>query len=107
MGRKETIPPSSLSYAIALPRAGRGEARAPLFRSLRSPAVVGFAESGGLRVVLRAEPAVRPGRRRIARASPQMIDADIAGDARANGKLALDAAIRRHGQLVRKQHRAD
>jgi hypothetical protein len=36
-----------------------------------------------------------------------MIDADLAGDAGAQGEFGLDAAAGRHGGIVRKKHRAD
>src|SRR5579863_9575673 len=70
------------------------------------PAIIRLAESGGLGVVFAAEPAVGAGQRRIAAADLQVIDADIAGDARAQGVLALDAAARRHRGLVGEDHLA-
>src|SRR6478672_13223190 len=36
-----------------------------------------------------------------------MVDAEIAGDACADGELALDVAADWHGQIVRKQHVSD
>ena len=71
------------------------------------PTIEGPAETCGLGIVLRAEPAVGLGGRRIARATLQMIDADIAGDAGAHREFALDAAIGRHREIFRKQRLAD
>src|SRR5437762_2044559 len=61
-----------------------------------SPTIVSFPEPGGLGVFLGTEPAIRFGQARITAARLQVIDADIAGDARAYRVLALDAAARRH-----------
>lgn len=66
-------------------------------------AVIRLAEAGRLGVVFGAEPAIRTRQRRIARASPKMIDAEIAGDTGAERVLAFDAATRRHGEVLRKQ----
>src|SRR4249919_1858324 len=68
------------------------------------PAIVGLAESGGLGIVLGTEPAIRASQRGVGAARLHMINADIAGDTRAQGKFALDAAARRHHRLARKQH---
>src|SRR5579864_3201141 len=69
-------------------------------------AIVGLAKAGGPGVVLRTEPAIRVGHRRIAAAGLQMIDADVAGDAGAKRIFALDAAARWHGGVLRKQRLA-
>src|SRR5258708_26499419 len=71
------------------------------------PAIIGPSEPGGLGIVLGAEPAIRFCQRGITAAPLQVIDADISGEAGAGGKLTLDAAIRRHRRLVRKQYRAN
>src|SRR5260370_14179631 len=69
------------------------------------PAIIGPSEPGGLGIVLGADPAIRFCQRGITAAPLQVIDADISGEAGAGGKLTLDAAIRRHRRLVRKQYR--
>src|SRR5271169_2326827 len=69
-------------------------------------AIIRLAKSGGLGIVLRAEPAIGAGQRRIAAANLQVINPDIAGDPRAKGILALDAATRRHRGFVGKYYLA-
>ena len=76
-------------------------------RFVDCPQLIRLAEAGGLRILLGAEPAIRLRHRRVAGASLQVIDADIAGDAGAHGELALDAAARRHRGILGEQHRAD
>src|SRR3974390_2331444 len=68
------------------------------------PAIIGLAKSGGLGVIFRTEPAVRPGQRRVTAARLYVVDADVAGDPRPQGVLALHAAARRHRRFVGKQH---
>ena len=70
-------------------------------------AIIGLAEAGGLRVVLRTEPALRIVQAGIGAASLQMIDADIAGEAGAGSELALDRASGRLRDIFGKQRGAD
>src|ERR1700756_3142788 len=70
-------------------------------------AIEGAAEAGCLGVVLGAESAVRTRQAGIAATALQVIDADISGEARPHRELALDAAARRHRQILRKQHGAN
>src|SRR5882724_9484487 len=60
------------------------------------PTIVRLAKSGGPGIVLGTEPAIRLRQRGITAACLQVINADIAGNACAQGKLAFDAASRRH-----------
>src|SRR5260221_13049448 len=62
-------------------------------------AIVGLAEPGALGVFLGTKPAVRSGGAGVTRAGLQMVDAEIAGDAGADGILALDAAAGRLDQF--------
>lgn len=68
---------------------------------------MGPAEPGGLRIFLGTKPAIRLGQSRVVAAPLQLVDADIAGDARAHGKLGLDAAPGRHGGMIGEQHAAN
>ena len=69
---------------------------------LAGPAIIGPAEPGRLRVLFGTEPAVRLGQPRIRAAGLQVVDADIAGDAGADGVLALDVAAGRHDEILGK-----
>ena len=71
------------------------------------PTIVGPAEPGRLGVVLGTKPAVRIAQARIGTARLQMIDAEVPGDARADGVLALDVAARRHHEVIGEQGLAD
>src|ERR1022692_3066255 len=71
---------------------------------LRSPGVratiIRPPKPGGLRIFLGTKPAIRLGQGRIVAAPLHLVDADIASDARAYGKLGLDAAPGRHGGMI-------
>src|SRR6516165_11423513 len=72
-------------------------------RSRDRPAIIGLAKSGGLGVIFRTEPAIGAGQRGITAAGLYVVDADVAGDPRAQGILALHAAARRHRRFVGEQ----
>src|SRR5689334_2121068 len=87
------------------PLQGRVEFRGKIVLLVRrlGAAVEGAAEAGGGSIVLGAEPAVRLGGPRIARAALQMIDADIPGHPRTRGELPLDVAGWRLREIVGEQ----
>src|ERR1700733_11909835 len=74
---------------------------------LRSPrigsTIIRPPKPRGLRVFLGTKPAIRLGQGGIVAAPLYLIDTDIAGDTRAYGKLALDAASRRHSGMIGEQ----
>src|SRR5690348_5093612 len=76
-------------------------------RSRDRPAIIGFAESGGLGIFLRTEPAIGAGQRRITAARLQVIDPYIARHPRAQRIFPLHAATGRHRRFVRKEHVTD